>query len=146
KTIREDAVRQLKDRQALYEDGEGVTRFGNHRFSVNTQVPDLTTVLREERLHLHLPGTDVYEPTESDVLAATRDDRSSDGPSEHREVYRAEYLAYQMLQAMRAVSREATPSATSELASTLALTDGSRLSDDNLLAAVQKFMGPRYAE
>ena len=29
KTIREDAVRQLKDRQELYEDGDGVIRFGN---------------------------------------------------------------------------------------------------------------------
>ncbi len=58
KTIREDAVRQLKDRQELYEDGENVIKFGKHRFSVNTQVLDLTTVLREGRQCLHLTGTD----------------------------------------------------------------------------------------
>src|SRR5690606_28892489 len=75
-----------------------------------------------------------------------RDVWSMEVPSENREVYRAEYLAWQMLREVRAVSREATPSATEGLASTLALPDGSRLSDDNLLAAVQTFMGPRYAE
>ena len=32
KTIREDAVRQLKDRQDLYEDGGDVIRLGKQRF------------------------------------------------------------------------------------------------------------------
>ncbi len=47
KTIREDATRQLKDRQDLYEDGGDIIRLGNQRFAVNTQPLDLTTVLRD---------------------------------------------------------------------------------------------------
>ena len=47
KTVREDAVRQLKDRQDLYVDGENVIKFGNHNFSVNIQSLDLTSVLRD---------------------------------------------------------------------------------------------------
>ena len=35
KTIREDSIRQLKDRQDLYEDGGDVIRLGNRRFAVN---------------------------------------------------------------------------------------------------------------
>ena len=37
KTIREDAVRQLKDRQDLYGDGGQTIQLGRHRFSVNVQ-------------------------------------------------------------------------------------------------------------
>ncbi len=130
KTIREDAVRQLKDKQELYEDGDGVIRFGTHRFSVNTQVLDLTTVRRDEHLNLHLTGTDFYEPIESDVLDSTRDVWDMEVVSENRDVYRAEYLAYQMLQSVRNDR-----------------SDSSFLIETNdLLSEVQRFMGPRYAE
>ena len=44
------------------------TSGGRHRFTVNTQPLDLTTVLRDECLHLHLTGTDFYEPIVSDVV------------------------------------------------------------------------------
>ena len=46
KTIREDATRQLKDRQDLYEDGGDIIRLGDKKFAVNTQPLDLTTVVR----------------------------------------------------------------------------------------------------
>src|SRR5690606_25497573 len=46
KTIKEDSVRQLKDRQELYVDGQNLIQFGRHRFSVNVQSLDLTTVVR----------------------------------------------------------------------------------------------------
>ncbi|MHC4645898.1 MAG: DNA repair ATPase, partial [Planctomycetota bacterium] len=42
KTIHQDAVRQLKDKQALYEDGENLIRLGNHRFAVNRQPLEAT--------------------------------------------------------------------------------------------------------
>ena len=44
KTIREDSVRQLKDRNELYVDGKDIIQFGNHKFSVNTQALDLSIV------------------------------------------------------------------------------------------------------
>ncbi|MBX3437119.1 MAG: DNA repair ATPase, partial [Planctomycetaceae bacterium] len=146
KTIREDAVRQLKDRQELYEDGDGVIRFGKHRFSVNTQVLDLTTVLRHDQMHLHLTGTNFYEPVVSDALDATRDVWSMEVVSENTAVYRAEYLAYLMLGQSHKFSRDATRSEPGDAQSLATLAAGSRLNDAELLALVQKFMGPRYSE
>ncbi len=134
KTIREDAVRQLKDKQELYENGDNVIRFGNHRFSVNTQVLDLTTVLRDDKLHYHLTGTDFYEEVDSDVLDSTREVWAMEVLSENRQVYRAEYLAYQLLLAER----------NEEWLTENAVTALSPLSDFQTL--VQKFMGPRYRE
>lgn len=135
KTIREDAVRQLKDKQELYEDGEHVIRFGNHRFSVITQVLDLTTVLREGELNYHLTGTEFYEPIDNEELTSTQEVWSMEVVSENKNVYRAEYLAYLMLKAVR--NRELDFNPTDE---------NSELEIDALQQAVQKFMGPRYRE
>ncbi|MEZ6064580.1 MAG: DNA repair ATPase [Planctomycetaceae bacterium] len=126
KTIREDAVRQLKDRQELYEGGDNVIRFGTHRFSVNTQPLDLTTVLRDDRLNLHLTGTDFYEPILSETLQSTRDVWDMEVVSENRDVYRAEYLAYQML-----------------ISGAVSVGGGAA---GDLLTAVQQYMAPRYSE
>ena len=134
KTIREDAVRQLKDKKELYEDGDHVIRFGNHRFSVNTQVLDLTMVLRDGEPNYHLTGTDFYEPIASAELSSTKDVWAMEVVSENNSVYRAEYLAYKMLQAFR--SGEWTPNET----------DDELLTGEQLLDEVQKFMGPRYRE
>ncbi len=132
KTIREDAVRQLKDRQELYEDGDHIIRFGKHRFSVNTQVLDLTTVLRDNKLHLHLTGTDFYEPLRNEQIDACRGVWDMEVISENRSVYRGEYLAYQMLLELRkdaaSKAQPTTPKA------------------EELLPRVQQFMAPRYSE
>ena len=61
KTIREDAIRQLKDRQELYVDGKNVIQLGRHNFSVNVQSLDLTTVLRDDQICYHLTGTNFFE-------------------------------------------------------------------------------------
>jgi hypothetical protein len=127
KTIREDAVRQLKDRQELFVEGENVIRFGKHRFSVNTQPLDLTTVLRNGRLCYHLTGTEFYEPIESEELEGTRDVWEMEVLSENREVYRAEYLAYKMLIESRKP-------------------DSSLRTSETLPDDVQRFMSPRYRE
>ena len=57
KTIREDAVRQLKDKKELYVDGHSIIQFGKHKLAVNTQPLDLTTVLRDGEMCYHLTGT-----------------------------------------------------------------------------------------
>ena len=98
KTVREDAVRQLKDRQELFVEGEMVIRLGRHRFSVNTQPLDLTTVLRDGQLLLHLTGTNFFEPIDDQALLATREVWDQQIVSENRDVYRAEYLAFQVLE------------------------------------------------
>ena len=97
KTVREDAVRQLKDRQELFVEGEMVIRLGQHRFSVNAQPLDLTTVFRDGQMLLHLTGTNFFQPIEDQALLAAREVWDQQIVSENREVYRAEYLAFQFL-------------------------------------------------
>ena len=36
KTVREDAVRQLRDKNELFVDGQNIIQFGKNKFSVNT--------------------------------------------------------------------------------------------------------------
>ncbi|MEM6471286.1 MAG: DNA repair ATPase, partial [Planctomycetota bacterium] len=101
KTIREDSVRQLKDRQDLYEDGGEVIRLGKQKFAVNTQPLDLTTVLRGGELCLHLTGTQYFRAMEDESLAAARDLWNQELISENRTVYRGEYLAVDLFQKIK---------------------------------------------
>ncbi|MEA1950257.1 MAG: DNA repair ATPase, partial [Planctomycetota bacterium] len=139
KTIREDAVRQLKDRQDLYEDGESVIRLGNHKFSVNNQAFDLTTVFRDEQMQFHLSGTNYFVSIEDEEFLATRDVWSQEIVSENNDVYRAEYLAHKIFQSLDgngASGGNGQPPA-AELR---------EMDDEALLGFVQRFMGPRYSE
>jgi hypothetical protein len=133
KTIREDAVRQLKDRQELFVGGKNVIKLGNHQFTVNTQPLDLTAVLKDSDLYYHLTGTNFFEPIADERILATRDVWEQELVSENRDVYRGEYLAYKLLQSVR---QEETASAAELLA----------LSVEDFLTFVQEFMGPRYTE
>ncbi|MHC4886244.1 MAG: ATP-binding protein, partial [Planctomycetota bacterium] len=133
KTVREDSVRQLKDRKELFVDGENVIRFGNHSFSVNTQKLDLTIVNRDGEQFLHLTGTDFFEAITDEEFLATRDVWAQELVSENGDVYRAEYLAFQLLHVL----------GTDELPDR---SEAAGMSDDALKALVQQFMGPRYAE
>ncbi|TWU37266.1 DNA repair ATPase [Novipirellula artificiosorum] len=98
KTIREDASRQLKDRQDLYEEGGDVIRLGRHRFAVNTQPLDLTTVLRSGEVCLHLTGTQFFEPLRDEHLTSARDLWDQELVSENKHVYRGEYLAVDLFE------------------------------------------------
>ncbi|MFK8115605.1 MAG: AAA family ATPase, partial [Rubripirellula sp.] len=98
KTIREDGTRQLKDRQDLYEDGGDVIRLGTKRFAVNTQPLDLTTVLRDGEMCLHLTGTQFFEPMNDADLAGAKDLWSQELISEDSNIYRAEYLAVDLFE------------------------------------------------
>lgn len=109
KTIREDSLRQLKDRQDLYEDGGDTIRLGRHRFAVNTQKLDLTTVLRDQQICLHLTGTQFFEPLVHEDLQAAEDLWTQDLANENNELYRAEYLAVDLFQQWRAIERQARP-------------------------------------
>jgi hypothetical protein len=133
KTIREDAVRQLKDRQELFVEGENVIKMGSHHFSVNIQALDLTTVLRDDQMHLHLTGTDFFEVIDDERLLATRDVWNQEVVSENRRVYRGEYLAYALLQEIRQGGEVSEQSL-------LEMTSPQRLE------FIHQFMGPRYTE
>ncbi len=98
KTVKEDAIRQLNDKNELFVDGGNTIKFGNHKFLVNTQKLDVTTVFKGDDLYFHLTGTNFYEKIENPKLEETRKAWHQTLVSENEFVYRAEYLAYQMYQ------------------------------------------------
>jgi hypothetical protein len=77
KAARSNALRALRDKLDLFEDGDSVVRLGRHTFNVNTQPLELTLVPRGRRadttLALHLTGTDFYETIDDPTLAGSRD-------------------------------------------------------------------------
>ncbi len=94
KTIREETIRQLRDKKDLFVDGQNVMRLGKHAFSVNVQPMELTTVLQDNKLYFHLTGTDFYEEIKDKALLDTKEVWTQHLVSENRNVYRSEYLAY----------------------------------------------------
>ena len=133
KTVREDTVRQLRDKNELFVDGQNIIQFGKHKFSVNTQPLELTTVIKEGQMFFHLSGTNYFELVDNPELMATTDVWDQPVVSENRDVYRAEYLAYLMLRA----SKTGQLKPTDELG---------KQSGAELLETVQAFMAPRYSE
>ena len=98
KTAKEDAIRKLKDKQDLYEDGENVIKLGKHKFGVNKQVLDLTIVYKDKSLAYHLTGTDFYQEIDNEVLLKSEKYWNQSFVSENENVYRAAYLAYRITQ------------------------------------------------
>lgn len=131
KTVREEAVRQLKDRQELFVDGANVVAFGPHKFNVNTQPIDLTVLHRDEGLFLHLSGTRLFEPVVDPEVETLRAVWDLEVSSESADVYRAEWLAHRFLGQLTAEGR---------------LAASEKWSEAQMLEAVREFMAPRYAE
>lgn len=99
KAAKEDALRKLKDKHELYEDGENIIRLGKHKFAVNKQALDLTIVFKEGKLNYHLTGTDFYQPLNSAVLDAGKKYWDQDLVSENDEIYRGSFLAFKIFKA-----------------------------------------------
>ena len=72
KTIREDTVRQLRDKNELFVNGQNIIQFGEHKFSVNVQPLDLTTVIKDGEMQFHLSGTNFFEAIGNEALLATK--------------------------------------------------------------------------
>ncbi len=144
KATQQEAVRQLKDRQELFVGGENVIKLGKHHFNINTQPLDLTVVNRDGVQHIHLTSTKYFEAITDEAFLATRDVWDQEVVSENRDVYRAEYLAWQMLKALEPGSsgRESAQTSPSQNQSRLT----SSATDEERLAFVQEFMGARYQE
>jgi len=133
KTVREDAVRQLRDKNELFVDGQNIIAFGKHKFTVNVQPLDLTTVVKQGQMFFHLSGTNFFEPVDNSALEDTRSVWDQSLVSEDGDVYRAEYLCRQMLAASNAGT----------LPSSLELCG---MEEAELLTTIQQFMASRYAE
>ncbi|MGH1472565.1 MAG: DNA repair ATPase [Cellvibrionaceae bacterium] len=100
KTAKEQALRTLRDKTDIYEDGGNVIKLGPiHKFSVNTQELDLTLIPRKGKLNAHLTGTDYFEVIQNAELEELRPYWDLSLESETEDVYRSEYLAFLILQA-----------------------------------------------
>jgi hypothetical protein len=96
-SAKQNALRALRDKTDLLEDGGNLIRFGSHRFSVNTRPLELSIVPRDGVLNVHLTGTDFFEPISNPGLEASRVLWDQDLVSETKDVYRGEFLAVSLL-------------------------------------------------
>ncbi|TQV75988.1 AAA family ATPase [Exilibacterium tricleocarpae] len=136
KSIKEQALRSLRDKSDIYEDGGNVIKLGpRHKFSVNTQDLDLTIIPREGDLYIHLTGTGYFEKIEHPDLADLREYWDVSLESESAEVYRSEYLAAQVLQAAERGGDFTMADLTAAMRDTAALAK-----------LVRDFAAPRYRE
>lgn len=102
KAARDQAVRGMRDRTELFDEGGNVIKLGpRHRFSVNTQALDLTLLQRGDAMTVHLTGTDFMEPLQDEGLDSYRHYWPVALESESPQLYRGEYLAGQVLDAAR---------------------------------------------
>ena len=133
KAAKEEAVRQLKDRQELFDEGENIIKLGSHRFSVTSQALDATVVAKEGAMFFHLTGTNFFETITDLEFLSTKQVWDQEFLSENREVYRGEYLSYQLLKA-------------TETGNIPSLEEVNDMPWPELIELVQNFMGPRYEE
>jgi hypothetical protein len=96
KTLKEEVLRGLRDRRELFVDGENVIQLGQHRFSVNVQPLELTVVHIDGSMQYHLTGTHFYEPVTDPDFLQTQAVWEQELISENEDIYRSEYLAYQL--------------------------------------------------
>ncbi|WP_435979974.1 DNA repair ATPase [Psychrobacter sp. DM4] len=106
KALQIESYKSLKDKSDLFEEGGQIIKLGRHRFSVNTQPLDLTLLSRGHNdgtriLNLHLTGTDYYEVLDNAELNALRPFWDMNIASESDKVYRAEYLAYSIIESAK---------------------------------------------
>ncbi len=134
KTAREDAVRQLKDRQELFVGGKDIIQLGNHRFSVNRQELELSIVPRDGEMCLHLAGTNFFETIRDETFLTTREVWDQEVVSENGEVYRGEYLAWRLLRDLESRGGGA------------AVDEWLALDEEARLESTRQFMAPRYRE
>ena len=137
KSSYEDALRQSKDKQELFVNGDNIIKLGKHLFNVNTQSIDLSIVYKDEDLYYHISGTNFFEALQSESIEKTRSVWDQALKSENQEVYRAEYLAYNLFWEAQEGTKASDIKVLEELQT---------LNDADLLDYVQLKMGRKYDE
>jgi len=137
KATKEQALRALRDKTDIYEDGGAVIKLGpRHKFSVNTQELDLTILPRNDSLNIHLTGTDYFEVIDDPQLNALQPYWEVILESESHTVYRAEYLAASII---HAAEKQQDNLSSDKLQHAL-------LEEKELQKLVRAFATPRYKE
>ena len=106
KTIKEDILRQFKDKKELFGEGGNVIKMGNYQFFTNNLSLDLSMVIKNDKPHFHLAGTDFFEEIMDERLQNLSFLWDQSLISENDEVYRAEYLAYTIYQTLEHKANE----------------------------------------
>lgn len=96
KTTQQEAIRKLKDKNEIYEDGDAVIAFGDYKFAVNKQKLDLTLVLKDQNYFYHLTGTNFYQPVEFEEITQYKEVWNQEFISENQNVKRFEYIAWEI--------------------------------------------------
>ncbi|BDD05071.1 DNA repair ATPase [Aureibacter tunicatorum] len=143
KSVKEESIRQLKDKSELFAEGENLIQLGNHKFTVNTQGLGLTMVHKDGNMYFHLTGTNYFELIEDNQFIKYSRFWDQTLISENREVYRAEYLAYKVLHSAQEGNLELE---IDEKKVNLSFDDLLIMDRKDLLNVIQKFMSMRYAE
>ncbi|OUS10283.1 DNA repair protein [Gammaproteobacteria bacterium 54_18_T64] len=137
KAIVEQALRSLRDKSDIFEDGGNIIKLGpRHKFSVNKQELDLTIIPRGGELSIHLTGTNYYEPITHPDLLASRDYWDMSLESESPKVYRSEFLAVLIIDAARAQQHGLS----------VDILNAALIDDEALGKLVRGFASPRYKE
>lgn len=133
KALKEQAVRSLRDKKDIFEDGGNVIKFGKHKFSVNNQTLDLTILPKENKLAFHLVGTEYYETVDNGLLNNLNQFWQQTLVSENSGIYRAEYLAYSIFNdALTGINKLSF--------------EKLRESENDLAQVVKNYAAPRYQE
>ncbi|PYE38076.1 DNA repair ATPase [Psychrobacter fozii] len=152
KAIQIESYKSLKDKSDLFEDGGQIIKLGKHRFSVNTQPLDLTLLSRQQSdgkrvLNLHLTGTDYYEVLNNTELNALRPYWDMNIASESDAVYRAEYLAYSIIESAKSSKEGLTEARLYQAYGATVITldiNGDIDNDSPLSKLVKAYATPRY--
>ncbi|MBH0097297.1 DNA repair ATPase [Psychrobacter sp. NZS113] len=152
KAIQIESYKSLKDKSDLFEDGGQIIKLGKHRFSVNTQPLDLTLLSRQQSdgkrvLNLHLTGTDYYEVLNNAELNALRPYWDMNIASESDKVYRAEYLAYSIIESAKSSQDGLTEARLYQAYDATVITldvNGDIDNDSSLSKLVKAYATPRY--
>ena len=155
KAVQIESYKSLKDKSDLFEDGGQIIKLGKHRFSVNTQPLDLTLLSRQQTngkriLNLHLTGTDYYEVLDNAELNALRPYWDMNIASESDQVYRAEYLAYSIIESAKNSTDGLTEARLYQaydetVVNVSSLATKSEISEDSALSKlVRAYATPRY--
>ncbi|MDN5565609.1 MAG: DNA repair ATPase [Psychrobacter sp.] len=152
KAIQIESYKSLKDKSDLFEDGGQIIKLGKHRFSVNTQPLDLTLLSRQQTngkriLNLHLTGTDYYEELDNIELNALRPYWDMNIASESEQVYRAEYLAYSIIESAKNNNDGLTEARLYQAydETVIAADSSGEINDDSSLSKLVKaYATPRY--
>ena len=143
-TAKQQALRQLKDKKELFIDGANLIKLGNHQFNTNTLQTELTLVPRNNEMCFHITGTNFFEAVRQSDFLKTRPFWQQSLISETPQIYRAEYLAYQLY-----TNEKLLPQLRQSLASATVgkqPDEAKSLPNEKLLEQVRQFMANRFEE